>query len=89
MSHFRKSTFIDRIKGIIGVNRVLFNVMTICQYRDWNPPRWPRRWWISAYYVDGPTYAFKTGNENVYDAAKSGIILYCQSWKGLLKNAMA
>lgn len=34
-------------------------------------------------------HAFKTQNENVFDAAKEAIVLYCQLWKDLLKDAVA
>ena len=46
---------------------------------------------FSLTYIDESViaYTFRTGNENVFDAAKSGIIIYCQSWKALLKNAVA
>ncbi len=46
---------------------------------------------FSLTYIDESVIAFTyfTKNENVFDAAKSGIIVYCQSWKALLKNAVA
>ncbi len=34
-------------------------------------------------------HTFRTESDNVYDAARSGILLYCQSWKALLYNAVA
>ena len=46
---------------------------------------------LSVTYVDEAmlAYAFKTKNPNVLDAAKKGVVLYCQCWKGLLANAVA
>lgn len=98
MSHFKEISvlaLIDQlIKGIIGViNRVLFNVMTILPIPGLESAAKVAQKVVdfSLTYVDETmlAYTFKTGNENVYDAAKSGIILYCQAWKGLLKNAVA
>jgi hypothetical protein len=45
---------------------------------------------FSLTYIDESViaYTFRTENENVFDAAKSGILVYCQSWKALLKNAV-
>lgn len=82
------------IKGIIGMlNRVLFNVMTILPIPGLEGAAKVARKVVdfSLTYVDESilSYTFKTRNENVYDAAKTGIILYCQAWKGLLKNAVA
>ncbi|MBV5319601.1 MAG: hypothetical protein JZU72_01385 [Chlorobium phaeobacteroides] len=46
---------------------------------------------FSLTYIDESViaYTFRTRNENVFDAAKSGILVYCQSWKAVLINAVA
>ncbi|NTV92991.1 MAG: hypothetical protein HGA72_06930 [Chlorobiaceae bacterium] len=46
---------------------------------------------FSLTYIDESViaYTFRTRNENVFDAAKSGIVVYCQSWKAVLMNAVA
>ena len=82
------------IKGIIHVvNRTLFNVMTVLPIPglEGGARLAQRVVNFSLTYVDESiiAYTFKTQNENVFDAAKTGIVLYCQSWKGLLKNAAA
>ena len=42
-----------------------------------------------AYVNEGVlAYAFHTKNPNVFEAAKTAVVLYCQSWKEVLKNAM-
>lgn len=98
MSHFKEISvlaLVDQlIKGIIGViNRVLFNVVTILPIPAVDSAAKVAQKVVdfSLTYVDESilSYTFKTRNENVYDAAKSGILLYCQAWKGLLKNAVA
>jgi hypothetical protein len=45
---------------------------------------------LSLTFVDESmlAYAFKTENPNVFEASKTGIILYCQCWEGILKNAV-
>lgn len=82
------------VKGIIGAaNRVLFNVMTILPIPglDGLAQVIQKIVDFSVTYIDEAmlAYTFKTKNENVYDATKTGIVLYAQSWKGLLKNAIA
>ena len=46
---------------------------------------------FSLTYVDEAIigYTFRTKNENVYQSACDGVLLYCQAWKALLKNAVA
>lgn len=82
------------IKGIIrAVNRRLFNIMKILPLPglDGLAKVVQKVVDFSLTYIDESilAYTFKTKNEHVYDAAKSGIILYCQAWKGLLTNAVA
>lgn len=82
------------VKGAIGaVNRTLFNVMTILPLPglDGLSKIAQKVVDFSLTYIDESilAYTFKTKNERVYEAAKSGVILYCQAWKGLLKNAVA
>lgn len=82
------------IKGIIRVvNRTLLKVINILPIpgMDKAAKAVEKVVDFSLTYIDESilAYTFKTQNENVYDAAKSGIILYCQAWKGLLKNAVA
>lgn len=82
------------LKGIIGViNRTLFNVMTVLPIPGMEgAAKFAQRVVdFSLTYVDESiiAYTFKTKNENVFDAAKSGIVLYAQSWQSVLKNAVA
>ena len=82
------------VKGIIRVlNRTLFRVMTILPLPGMEGASKiaQRIVDLSLTYVDESilAYTFKTENENVYEAARSGILLYCQAWKDLLKNAVA
>jgi hypothetical protein len=82
------------VKGIIQtLNHTLFNVMTFLPIPglEGAAKLIQRIVDFSLTYIDESiiAYTFKTGNENVFDAAKTGIVLYCQSWKGLLKNAVA
>lgn len=82
------------VKGIIRVlNRTLFRVMTILPIPGLEGAAKIAQRIVdfSLTYIDESilAYTFKTQNENVYDAAKTGIVLYCQAWKGLLKNAVA
>ncbi len=46
---------------------------------------------LSLTYVDETmlAYALRTHAANVFESSKRGIVLYCQCWKGLLKNAVA
>ena len=81
------------VKGIIRVlNRTLFKVMTILPIPGLEGVAKIAQRVVdfSLTYIDESilAYTFKTQNENVYDAAKTGIVLYCQAWKGLLKNAV-
>lgn len=82
------------VKGIIGaLNRTLFNVFNILPL-----PGLQGLAKVAQKAVDFsltcidesiPAHTFRTGNERVYEAAESGIILYCQAWKARLKNAVA
>ncbi len=82
------------VKGIIGmVNRTLLGVMNLLPIPAMQGAGKvvQRIVDLSLTYIDESILAhtFRTRNENVYDAAKTGIVLYCQSWKSLLKNAVA
>lgn len=82
------------VKGVIGfINRTLFDVMTILPIPGLEgAAKFAQRVVdFSLTYVDESiiAYTFKTKNENIYDAAKTGIVLYAQGWKGILKNAVA
>ena len=82
------------VKGIIqALNRTLFNVMKAMPIPGLEGASKVAQKIVdfSLTYIDESilAYTFKTRNENVYEAAQSGIILYCQAWKGLLKNAVA
>lgn len=82
------------VKGIIGaLNRTLFNVMTILPIPGMEGLANVAQKVVdhSLTYVDEAllAYTFRTKNENVFEAATHGVILYCQAWKGLLKNAVA
>jgi len=82
------------VKGIIkGVNRVLFNVTRMLPIPGLQGAGKVAERVVdfSLTYIDEAIIAhtFKTKNENVFDAAKTGIVLYCQSWQALLKNAVA
>lgn len=81
------------VKGIIKtLNRVLFRVTRILPIPGLEGVAKIAQKIVdfSLTYVDESiiAYTFKTKNENVYDAAKTGVILYCQCWKALLKNAV-
>ncbi len=82
------------VKGIIrALNRILFNVTSIIPIPgvEGLTKIAQRIVDFSLTYVDESiiAYTFKTKNENVFDAAKTGVVLYCQSWKPLLTNAVA
>ncbi len=82
------------IKGTIRIlNRTLFNVLSILPIPGTDGAKKAIQKVVdfSLTYIDESilAYTFKTENENVYEAAQKGIILYCQAWKGLLKNAVA
>jgi hypothetical protein len=82
------------VKGVlVSLNRTLFNIMNAIPIPglDGLASILQRIVNFSLTYIDESViaYTFHTGNENVFDAAKSGIIVYCQSWKALLKNAVA
>jgi len=98
MQYFKETSvlaLVDQlVKGIIrAVNRTLFNVMTILPIpgTEGAAKLAQRVVDFSLTYIDESVlaYTFKTKNDNVFDAAKTAIILYCQSWKGILKNAVA
>jgi len=81
------------VKGIINrLNRTLFNVMSIFPLPglDGLAKVAQKIIGFSLTYVDESilAYTFKTKNENVYDAAKSGVVVYAQSWKPILKTAV-
>lgn len=82
------------IKGVIRIlNRTLFNVLNILPVPGMDGAKKVLQKVVdfSVTYIDESilAYTFKTKNDNVFEAAQSGIILYCQAWKGLLKNAVA
>lgn len=82
------------VKGIIkGLNRVLFNVTRMLPIPGLQGAGKVAERVVdfSLTYIDEAiiAYTFKTKNPNVFDAAKTGIVLYCQSWKPLLTNAVA
>lgn len=82
------------VKGIIGaLNRTLFDVMTVLPIPGMDGVAKLAQTVVdfSLTYVDESiiAYTFRTRNENVFDSACGGVILYCQAWKGLLKNAVA
>ncbi|NTU96403.1 MAG: hypothetical protein HGA62_01145 [Chlorobiaceae bacterium] len=82
------------VKGVlVSLNRTMFNIMNAIPIPglDGLAAILQRIVNFSLTYIDESViaYTFHTGNENVFDAAKSGIIVYCQSWKSLLKNAVA
>lgn len=82
------------VKGIIrALNRTMFNIMQAMPIPGMEGASKVAQKVVdySLTYIDESilAYTFKTKNENVYGAAQSGIILYCQAWKGLLKNAVA
>jgi hypothetical protein len=82
------------VRGVVNVvNSTLFNVINILPVPgvEWAAKIAQSIVHFSLTYIDESViaYTFKTGNENVFDAAKSGIIIYCQSWKCLLRNAVA
>ncbi len=82
------------VKGVlISLNRTLFNIMNAIPIPglDGLAAILQRIVNFSLTYIDESViaYTFHTGNTNVFDAAKKGIIVYCQSWKALLKNSLA
>ncbi len=81
------------VKGIINVlNRTLFNVVNALPIPSLGGVAKVAQKIVglSLTYVDESilAYTFKTRNENVYDAAKTGIVIYAQSWKPILKTAV-
>ncbi len=98
MSYFREVSvlaLVDQlIKGVLtSLNRTLFNVMQAVPIPalEGLASIVQRIVTFSLTYIDESViaYTFRTKNANVFDAAKSGILIYCQSWKPLLKNAVA
>jgi hypothetical protein len=98
MHYFREVSvlaLVDQlVKGIlVSLNRTMFNIMTALPIpaMDGLASLVQRIVNFSLTYIDESViaYTFRTKNENVFDAAKSGILIYCQSWKPLLKNAVA
>lgn len=80
------------VKGILAaVNRALFNVLQILPIPglDSAAKIVERVIYFSLTYIDEAilAYTFKTKNENVFAAAKTGVVLYCHAWQPLLKNA--
>lgn len=98
MGYFKEVSvlaLIDQLlKGIIRrLNRSVFNVMNVLPIpgTDGAAKAMQKIVDFSLTYVDEAiiAYTFRTKNENVFDAAKKGVILYAQSWKGILTNAVA
>ncbi|MFP4192670.1 MAG: hypothetical protein ACLFU6_11415 [Candidatus Hydrogenedentota bacterium] len=81
------------VEGVIrAVNRRLVNVMTALPVPGLEGAGKvaTRVVEFSLKYVDEAIIAhtFRTENPNVYDSARSGVLLYCESWKAILKNAV-
>lgn len=81
------------VKGIINaLNRTLFNIMNFMPTEALKSLAKFLQAVVrnSLTYVDEAilAYTFKTRNENVYDAAKTGIVIYAQSWKPIVKTAV-
>ncbi|MBM3422037.1 MAG: hypothetical protein FJY09_02100 [Chlorobi bacterium] len=98
MGYFREVSvlaLVDQlVKGVlVSLNRTLFNIMQALPIPalEGLASVVQRIVTFSLTYIDESVIAwtFRTKNPNVFDAAKSGIIIYCQSWKSLLKNAVA
>ena len=98
MSCFREVSvlaLVDQlVKGVlVSLNRTLFNIMQAVPIPalEGLASVVQRIVTFSLTYIDESVIAwtFRTKNPNVFDAAKSGILIYCQSWKPLLKNAVA
>ncbi len=98
MAYFKEVSVLSLIdqllKGIIRrLNRTVFNVMTVLPIpgTEGAAKFMQKIVDFSLTYVDEAiiAYTFRTKNENVFDAAKKGVILYAQSWKGILTNAVA
>jgi hypothetical protein len=82
------------VKGVlVSLNRTLFNIMNALPVPALEGLAGivQRIVNFSLTYIDESVIAqtFRTRNENVFEAAKSGILIYCQSWKPLLKNAVS
>lgn len=97
MGYFKELSvlaFVDQVvEGIIrAVNRRLVNVMSALPVSglEGAGKAATRIVDFSLKYVDEAIIAhtFRTKNPNVYDAARSGVLLYCESWKAILKNAV-
>lgn len=97
MGYFKELSvlaFVDQVvEGIIrAVNRRLVNVMSALPVSglEGAGKAGTRIVDFSLKYVDEAIIAhtFRTENPNVYDAARSGVLLYCESWKAILKNAV-
>jgi len=98
MSCFREVSvlaLVDQlVKGVlVSLNRTLFNIMQAVPFPalEGLASVVQRIVTFSLTYIDESVIAwtFHTKNPNVFDAAKSGVLIYCQSWKPLLKNAVA
>lgn len=98
MRYFREVSALAAVDllldGIIRLlNRRLFNVMTALPIPGMEGVAKIAGKIVdfSLTYVDESVIAhtFRTKNENVFDAAKSGVVLYAQSWQAILKNAVA
>lgn len=98
MSYFKEVSvlaLVDQlVKGVlVSLNRTLFNIMQALPIPalEGLASIMQRIMTFSLTYIDESVIAwtFRTKNPNVFDAAKSGILIYCQSWKSLLKNAVA
>ncbi len=97
MEYFREISalaFIDQALTVIirTVNRRLVNAMSAIPISGLESAAkvGQRIADFSLKYVDEAiiAYTFKTESKNVYEAARKGVILYCQAWKGILRNAV-
>ena len=82
------------VKGVIQtVNRTVFRVMDVLPLPGLDGAKnlAGRVVDASLTYVDESilAHAFRTRSDDVFGAAKQGVVLYCMAWRGLLKNAVA
>lgn len=82
------------VKGVIQtVNRTIFRVMDVLPLPGLDGAKnlAGRIVDASLTYVDESilAHAFRTRSDDVFGAAKQGLVLYCMAWRGLLKNAVA
>jgi hypothetical protein len=81
------------VRGVIQtVNRTVFRVMDVLPLPGAEGAKnlAGRVVDASLTYVDESilAHAFRTRSDDVFGAAKQGIVLYCMAWRGLLKNAV-